>query len=169
MQNLLFIATAFILASGHKEHRVDLASSTSSRDGVDTSKYVILPFNNRTNYVFKEGRPAPLSKDEVDRIEVYVQKTMSECQRRAGKYRIFPQPVDKYMRQYIAIFNARGQKIVWVNLFCTDDGFNWHKQVYMVEDGGGCYFNLKINLATRKVYDLMVNGIAVLIRPNSLV
>ena len=28
----------------------------------------------------------------------------------------------------------------------------------IVDDGGNCYFNFKINLTTKKFYDLRVNG-----------
>jgi hypothetical protein len=65
-----------------------------------------------------------------------------------------------YNRQYIPFFKD-GQKHVWVNCFC--DGVehfpNWKKQVITVYDGGGCYFNVLINLSEKKYSRLYVNGI----------
>jgi hypothetical protein len=33
-------------------------------------------------------------------------------------------------------------------------------KMFGVEDGGNCYFNFKINLITKKYFDLGVNGVA---------
>ena len=34
---------------------------------------------------------------------------------------------------------------------------DWKKYSIFIKDGGNCYFNLKINLATRQYYELRVN------------
>ena len=64
----------------------------------------------------------------------------------------------RYKRQYVAMMNKEGEKIVWVNAFCDDWDQNWRKELMFVLDGGNCYFNLKINLTTRTCFDLWVNG-----------
>jgi hypothetical protein len=64
-----------------------------------------------------------------------------------------------YKRQYVPYINPNGEKAVWINCFCSShDNSDWRKELVFVLDGGNCYFNLKINLKTRKYYDLMVNG-----------
>lgn len=64
----------------------------------------------------------------------------------------------RYKRQYVAIINSKGEKEVWINCFCNTWDKNWKTNLIFVHDGGNCYFNLKINLTTRKYYELMVNG-----------
>ncbi len=58
----------------------------------------------------------------------------------------------------MAFINEEGEKEVWVNCFCKTDGQNWKKESIQVDDGGNCYFRVKINLTTGKYHDLMVNG-----------
>ena len=64
-----------------------------------------------------------------------------------------------YKRQYICVIDKKGDKIVWVNCFCSEQAY-WKTKVVSVEDGGRCYFNLKINLTKKMKYDVMVNGVA---------
>lgn len=64
-----------------------------------------------------------------------------------------------YRKQLIAVTNKTGEKEVWVNCFCnTWDNDRWKTEMMLVADGGNCYFNFKINLTTKKYYDLGVNG-----------
>ena len=64
-----------------------------------------------------------------------------------------------YRRQYICGINKNGDKIVWVNCFC-DKHDKWKNQTVFVFDGGSCFFNLKIDITKKLVYDAIVNGIA---------
>ena len=69
--------------------------------------------------------------------------------------------LSRYKRQYIAVINQNGDKEVWINCLCDsfhDD--NWKTQIVMVFDGGNCFFNLKINLTKRLIYNFSVNGVA---------
>ncbi|RZJ14962.1 MAG: hypothetical protein EON51_19015 [Acinetobacter sp.] len=64
-----------------------------------------------------------------------------------------------YKRQYFPILNKQGEKEVVINCFCyVSDNNNWKTEEVVVNDGGKCYFNLKINLQTEKYYDFSVNG-----------
>jgi hypothetical protein len=57
------------------------------------------------------------------------------------------------------VTNKKGEKEVWVNCFCdTWNSNRWKTEILFVEDGGNCYFNFRINLATKKYHDLGVNG-----------
>jgi hypothetical protein len=62
-----------------------------------------------------------------------------------------------YQRQLIAVQNPSGEKEIWVNCFCDPDK-DWKTKVVFVHDGGSCYFNFKINLTTKKLYEISVNG-----------
>lgn len=65
-----------------------------------------------------------------------------------------------YQKQLMVVKNSKGEKEVWVNCFCSNLPQSWTTEVHMVEDGGPCFFNFKINIATKVIYDLMVNGSA---------
>ena len=66
-----------------------------------------------------------------------------------------------YKRQLVAVTNAKGEKTVWINCFCRDDNqASWRQHIVSVDDGGNCYFNIKLNLTRRTWYDMMVNGVA---------
>ena len=55
----------------------------------------------------------------------------------------------KYKRQYIAVINRKGEKEVFVNLFCDASNWEfWPTKLVQIEDGGNCYFNLKVNMQT---------------------
>ena len=80
----------------------------------------------------------------------------------------------EYFRQYICVTNERGEKEVWINFYCAayfwGKDFSedidrylekisaWRAGSLIVSDGSNCFFNLKINLTTKKYYDLLVNG-----------
>lgn len=76
-----------------------------------------------------------------------------------------PSPINlkDYKKQYIAVLNAKGEKEVWANCFCKAiekriEFVDWKKIPVKVIDGGNCFFNVKLNLAQRKTYDLKVNS-----------
>jgi len=66
--------------------------------------------------------------------------------------------LNEYKRQLVAVINGKGEKEVWVNCFCNRDWGRYREEVLVADDGGACYFNIKINLTTKTSYDLMVNG-----------
>ena len=68
--------------------------------------------------------------------------------------------INDYKKQLVAVVNSKGEKEVWVNCLCAVDGDSWRNEIIVVHDGGPCFFNLKINLRTRKVYEMVVNGFA---------
>ena len=71
----------------------------------------------------------------------------------------FELKLDGYKRQYLPMINEKGQKEVWINFFCGNFGAdNWETEIVQVEDGGNCYFNIKINLETKEYYELGING-----------
>ena len=71
----------------------------------------------------------------------------------------FELKLDGYKRQYVPIINEKGEKEVWINFFCDDFGTdNWKTEIVLVEDGGNCYYNIKINLKTKEHSELGING-----------
>lgn len=66
-----------------------------------------------------------------------------------------------YKRQYVPVINSDGQKDTWINFFCAEwRSENWKSSIIIVDDGGNCFFNLKVNLATKMYSELYINGYA---------
>jgi len=148
---------------------------------IDTSRYAVLKFDPDTDkYIFtKDYKPANLSADEIDRIEAVISKQAKKYNKKQvawidslnGKSnQKYPNAVtyyntidhsEKYYKQFIAVTNPKGEKIVQVNCFCDKRGMNyWKKSWVMVSDGGACFFQLEINLTTNSVIGFWVNGVA---------
>jgi hypothetical protein len=145
-------------------------SSKLSAKSIDTSKYVILKFDpDKDKYIFgKDNKPADLSADEIVKIETMIADEVARYNKNAkatedsisktngrNKYEdssAYYQISDpgKYYKQFVTVTDAKGQKEVWVGCFC-DKYFwhmNWQKSLVMIDGGGDCYFQFRINLTT---------------------
>jgi hypothetical protein len=140
---------------------------------IDTSVIAILPYDTTQYWVFKDSKPTELTNDDLLKIETILNKCINEYN--PDQERQFKEMNDKhpeykldknnfiielghYKRQYVAAINSKGEKEVWINCFCGEWDTNVRKRILQVEDGGNCYFNLKINLTKGEYYELMVNG-----------
>ncbi len=120
----------------------------------DTSVIAILPYDTSRHWIFSDCEQSSISAKEMDEIEVILKQFVDD-------YNINKETqinLTRYKRQYIAVTNRNDQKEVWINFFCNQGSRNWKEELVIVKDGGNCYFNLKVNLATRTFYDLIVNG-----------
>lgn len=69
--------------------------------------------------------------------------------------------LQKYGRQYIAVKDKHSHKIVYINCFCNPSEFTYRKHDWVqVDDGGNCFFQIKIDLNDKKVIDFRENGVA---------
>lgn len=139
-----------------------------------TSKYTILPFNESNKYLFKDGKETTLSEEELILLEELFQKKRERHnfgQARALAKRNIGNPENAlkktgfeletkgFKRQYLPVINKKDEKEVWINFFCNDNGANyWREKALIVKDGDNCYYNCIINLTTKEVYDLHING-----------
>jgi len=144
-------------------------------ESLDTSMVVILPLDTTHSWIFKNVKQAELTSNELSLIENILTNCIQEYNKKEklefrqlqsketdAQFNIndFIIDLNKYKRQYIAVINSNGEKEVWVNCFCNSFDKDWRKQRIIVKDGGNCYFNLKINIETKKCYDFMANGSA---------
>jgi hypothetical protein len=69
---------------------------------------------------------------------------------------------EEYFKQCIAIKNSENETIVWVNCLCKQTHFSktYQYDIIHVNDGGDCFFSVKINLTKGNYYDLFINGLA---------
>jgi hypothetical protein len=117
----------------------------------DTS-YAVLPGDSSMNWLFHKAKSSTLSKAEVATVNELLISCMTE-------HKLEIMNPELYHFQYMAMINEHGEKEVWVNAFCElFFQIDWKKNIVMVDDGGNCYFNFRINLKTGKYAHFGVNG-----------
>lgn len=160
---------------GITDPKVEPDTSSPPRE-IDTSVIAVLPYEEMEPFGFMVGTPAELSYEELVKIEDilndFVQYHNREQEQRWQESKSnnrafvldrtnFIIELSRYKRQYIAAINNKEEKEVWINFFCDSADpirRDWKKDLVMVLDGGNCYFNMRINIATEKAYGLDVNG-----------
>ncbi|MBS1507963.1 MAG: hypothetical protein JSS79_15085 [Bacteroidetes bacterium] len=172
--SLALIALALLSCRGHHpvvQQNVD-GLTEASLDTLDI--HVLKPDTSVLNYVF----PYAAKYEDLSKAELLV------CERLVKKYvegynilaleryeemkkenpgmnfikESFTIELHEYGRQYIAAIE-NGQKVVYGNFFCEPTWYKRRKkQLVIANDGGNCYFSMKINLATGELYDFMENG-----------
>ncbi|HNR06506.1 MAG TPA: hypothetical protein PKM27_04265 [Saprospiraceae bacterium] len=167
-----FILTICLISCG-KTNTESKKTEKLTTIQIDTSVITILPLDTNLHWIFKTGMPTELTTEDLLKIETILKKCVNEYnpeQERQFKeindkhpeYKLerksFIIDLARYKRQYMAIVNSKGEKEIWVNCFCGNWDKNSRTSPVMVDDGGNCYFNLKINLTTGQYYELMVNG-----------
>ena len=164
MKFFIIIFILITISCNNSDHKT---ISTKTKENlqvktIDTSIYTILKFDKVENYYFdKNVKSATISPGEVGRVGDLIDKAVTNYNKNASEYEEKITGASKYFKQLIVVVNSKGEKIVWVNCFCSPgEKSYWKRDVVLVADGGSCYFNLKINLTTGIVYNFMVNGVA---------
>ncbi|GLB53501.1 hypothetical protein NBRC110019_25420 [Neptunitalea chrysea] len=157
MKYLFILCCLLIVSCKNQEEKVTTVAPPVHFK-VPDSNYVILPYNNKESFPFKNATTSSLTTEELITTEEILEKAVKKYNRNASKeYNTFP--LKKYKRQYISVLTNQGEKEVYINFFCDDrESEDWKSQHIMVHDGGPCYFSIKINLTTKRYKDLMVNG-----------
>ena len=177
MKTLIFLILISISScNGTKKNTPEIKSTetTQTEFRLTESDFAILSFNTEWHWIFKNVKPTKLTQSELIEIEEILKTVILENnkEQKIGliehnkKYPEYQQTetgyelkLDGYKRQYVPVINQKGEKEVWINFFC--DGFgsgNWKTEIVQVEDGGNCYYNIKINLETKEHYELGING-----------
>ena len=140
---------------------------------IDTSTFAILKFDTTDTWLFKNVKPTSLTKNEIKETEKLLKQCIDQynpgqqlqfdtISKAHPEYNLqlddFLINLSRYKRQYVPVVNSAGQKEVWVNCFCDHFNFDWRNQIVKVNDGGNCYFHLRINLMTKSFYRFSVNG-----------
>jgi hypothetical protein len=157
----LTIALTSCRQTHNKKNEQKSANSKSLQ--ADTSKTAIISFDKKRNYPFDNWfKPTTLTHDDLNSIETLLIACVTEYNNSLDKdHKEWSIDLKKYnyRKQIIAVANKKGDKEVWVNCFCNTRGSDkWKTEIMMVHDGGNCYFNFKVNLSTKKFYELTVNG-----------
>ena len=174
MKRLILIAL-ILISSCNENKKTDKTVSgqkAQSEFNLAKSDYTILTYRPEWYWIFKNAKTTKLSESELNDIEKILKIAVKE-NNDTRKIELKNNPnkelllsryeliLEGFKRQYVPIINSEGQKEVWINLFCDDFGMEyWKNELFEVEDGGNCHYNLKINLKTKTYYDLSINGYA---------
>jgi hypothetical protein len=170
---LTFILTICLVSCRQTKSEAQNQEQKTSIYTIDTSVIAILSFDSTEYWLFKAGKPADLTAEDLLKIERILKKCIDdynpnqerqfeEIKAKHPNYKLdkknFIIDLTRYKRQYIATINSKNEKEVWVNCFCNTWKTDWKKNLIFVSDGGNCYFHLKINLVSELYYELSVNG-----------
>ena len=164
--NILTIAFCLTIALNScgqfKNTKVDQVVNNKSAQ-IDTSKTAIIAFKKKSVYPFDNTfSPANLTQTDLHSIDSLLIACVTDYNNSLDNdHKEWGIDLKKrnYRKQLIAVTNEIGEKEVWVNCFChTLYDNTWKTDIVIVDDGGNCFFNFKINLTTKKFYDLDVNG-----------
>lgn len=128
---------------------------------VDMAKYAVLPVNQQfiNSWFGKEYCTVQLADADFVEIDNILIRAVEDHNKRK-EYGSIYNP-DKYYKQVLAVINGKGEKEVYLNCVCAIHyPATWKKNLVNVMDGGNCYFQVRINLITKKVISFSVNGIA---------
>ena len=64
---------------------------------------------------------------------------------------------DQHYRQYVGYLNLNHQKTIFVNGFCRPET-KADESLVDVRGGGSCFFNIKVDLSSKKAFNLNVNA-----------
>jgi hypothetical protein len=177
MELVTLLYLSIVSLSNFGQTTTDFKGKSMSNGNVaqDTSRIAVFAFDPNQHWMFKNCRPTDLTNSEIDSVEILLAKFIKDynsIQDRKLQELHKKHPDDKvqssyyiielsrYRRQYIATINSQGEKEVWINCFCGNLISDWRKRLVMVQDGGNCYFQIKVNITAKRCYEFMVNGYA---------
>lgn len=177
----LFILTISIVAvQGQEKHLTDTASYSEYSSGftdvkgtfvLDADHYKTRKFDVAifpANYIdlIPEKRFTP-TRQEVEKAELELRNQLEKLNQRRSNQSSSPiihKNLNKYRRQYFGYIDNNGQKILLINCIWKKDSNDtknkWLKERIIVLDGGSYYWQVKYNVDTGELFDLVVNGYA---------
>lgn len=163
MKIKIIIGLVFLISCGTK--KLSLQDDINDKAIFDTSIIAILHPSQYTP--FKDKKPAVLNQKDFQVIDSILKQAIEQYNTHLQKQSPELKKDDElfirlknYKQQYVPVINEQGEKEVWINCFCND-GIptpDWKTHLEIVFDGGDCYFDIRINLTTKKAEALSVNG-----------
>lgn len=173
------MTTACSFKSDSRDKQSEKTDTLQTADNmtVDTLRIYKIKYDTSYSYIFPAIlRAAYLSQDDIKICETLLNQYIADYNKEAKlKYEEvtkkypnqgfnlldFTIELQEYGRQYMAVTGDNGEKLVYVNCFCDPTGFDYREtELVRVMDGGNCFFNFKVNLTTKRLYDFMENGVA---------
>lgn len=106
-----------------------------------------------------------LEKSDIIKVEELLNQNLDYYIKSAKPWRennasVISDKTHKYLRQYFGYKSIEEDTIVWGNMLWEDqiDEEYASEDVYLVFDGGGYFWSIKVNLTQSELFDLNVNG-----------
>jgi len=178
MKLLMYLIICLFIISCKQHHESQIEKNSNDEVGRQINlsgiDYSIIEYEVGFSFFFEEILiPTTLNENEIKEVFHLATDDMNTDEQKWKKYldsimvlkkikieSHIKMELKNYQYQLIAGLNGKKEKIVLVNAFCDSMGVNWRKDIVFVNDGGRCFFNLKINLYKHKVFDFIVNGVA---------
>ena len=175
MKVLIFTIVIVVLASCSQERRAN--NEFVDKLVLDSLNINVLKYDSSYKYIFPEAMEiADLTREEITECElllkayianynVQAKKRFEEISKNHPGLKFsldnFTIELKNYGRQYVAAINNDGEKVVYVNCFCHPSEFDYRdKELVQVEDGGNCFFNFKVDIKRKRIFDFRENGAA---------
>lgn len=132
-----------------------LRTSLSQKIYIDTLRFNDYAFFTYDSSFYKNftGNIIPYDLDTNDLIKI--DSLLASC----INSNHITMKLGNYFKQCIAVKDIDNEIIVWVNMLCKGKSYNnLFYNIDRVNDGGDCFFNLKINLNKLIYYELYING-----------
>jgi hypothetical protein len=104
-----------------------------------------------------------LSSDELIKMKKALRRAVNRYNYEMHEYKSWQIILGEYGVQYKMSISKKDEKIVWINGFCKDSGFNFknlNSEVINVLDGGNCFFNTTIDIKSGEVAPIVIHGSA---------
>jgi hypothetical protein len=138
--------------SGHPTVNIESINNPNSMQAIISipdSNYVIIQNNEH---------PVTLSDEELKEVDTLLNLCINDFNAKGEKKRI---DLSHYMLQYMPSMNSKGEKEVHIEGLCSSFGEDWKTfNSATVMDGGKCFFNLTINLHSKKYTELGMHSMA---------
>jgi hypothetical protein len=158
---LIYLFSLSILCIGQTEENIIKAEHYKTR----TFNVAIFPAEHRE--LLGSGVPFTPTREDIVKAELALKERLKEINYALTNQSSTPvihENLKKYSRQYFGYINESGQRILLLNSFWTsrlaDYQNSWLHGIIMVFDGGSYFWNIKYNLDTDELFELMVNGYA---------
>lgn len=162
MRNVLFIIIIFLLSSSAYSQKIIYLKKKDYEGCIFPKEHFI--FNTIEN---EKARYTPTLED-IKRAETILSDSINIIIHKEQPYRYSSKPVinkknlKKYKRQYVGFIDKDDNIVIWIN-FIQDKGINKERlcsDLIITLDGGAYYWNIYINIGTRELSYMYVNGIS---------
>lgn len=179
MAKILYILVVISFLTGCGTTIKTFSTGDIDKTGVKSNRFKGTAFSKyyQTNNIFPDtlNRFTPTQKD-IELAEAILRHQLREANKdrtnQIGQYPNIDRSLNKYFRQYIGFFAANGDRIIGINFHWDrftlfdrirgywDDRLDYSSDYSVTLDGGSRYWNVKVNLTSRVLFGLSINGLA---------
>lgn len=180
-KNLIIIALLTFLLSCCKTTVNTFQTNDTDKIGVKSNRFRGTVFS--THYQFDNLFVATAdsiirftpTKEDIALTESILKEQISEANKRRinqfGRPQYIDKNLNKYFRQYVGFLNTNGDRIIHINMHWDrftvtdrikgywDDRLDYTSDYSIVFDGGSRYWSVNVNLTSKTLYGLSVNGV----------